>query len=62
MDITLDQFCKQWLRLGPAAATVSHFDRQIFGFRDIAGRFSKEWLKSFIGSLSFMCFDLADLE
>jgi hypothetical protein len=42
MDITLDQFCKQWLRLGPAAATVSHFDRQIFGFRDIAGRFSKD--------------------
>jgi len=32
MDLTPDQFYKQWLRLGPAAATVSHFERQVFDF------------------------------
>ena len=42
MDITLDQFCKQWLRLGPAAATVSHFEFQVSEFVYLAGRFSKD--------------------
>ena len=29
-ELTPDQFFKQWLRLGPAAATASHFERQVF--------------------------------
>lgn len=42
MDLTPDQFYKQWLRLGPAAATVSHFERQVFDFTHLAGRFAKD--------------------
>lgn len=45
MEITLDQFCKQWLRLGPASATVSHFERQVFDFTHIAGSYSKDRFK-----------------
>jgi hypothetical protein len=41
-EITPEQFYKQWLRLGPAAATVSHFERQVFDFTYLAGRFSKD--------------------
>lgn len=42
MNITPDQFYKQWLRLGPAQATVSHFERQVLDFTATAGRFSKD--------------------
>lgn len=42
MNLTPDQFYKQWLRLGPAAATVSHFERQVFDFTHLAGRFSQD--------------------
>lgn len=42
MDITPDQFYKQWLRLGPAQATVSHFERQVLDFTATAGRFSQD--------------------
>jgi hypothetical protein len=42
MNITPQQFYKQWLRLGPAAATVSHFDRQVHDFTFTAGRVSKD--------------------
>ena len=42
MDITPDQFYKQWLRLGPAQATVSHFEHQVLDFTATAGRFSQD--------------------
>ena len=42
MNITPDQFYKQWIRLGPAQATVSHFERQVLDFTATAGRFSKD--------------------
>lgn len=42
MNITPDQFYKQWLRLGPAQATVSHFERQVLDFTATAGRFSAD--------------------
>lgn len=41
-ELTPDQFFKQWLRLGPAAATVSHFERQVFDFTYQAGRFAED--------------------
>ena len=53
MNITPDQFCKQWLRLGPAAATVSHFDRQVFDFTYQAGRFAKDRFKQSFGQGAF---------
>lgn len=42
MNITPDQFYKQWLRLGPAQATVSHFENQVLDFTATAGRFSQD--------------------
>lgn len=42
MEITPKQFYAQWLRLGPAQATVSHFERQIHGFTYTAGLFAKD--------------------
>lgn len=42
MNITPDQFYRQWLRLGPAAATVSHFEQQVSDFTHLAGRFSRD--------------------
>lgn len=42
MKLTPDQFYKQWLRLGPAMATVSHFERQVHDFTYIAGSYSKD--------------------
>lgn len=45
MNITPDQFYKQWLRLGPAQATVSHFENQVIDFTATAGRFSQDRFK-----------------
>ena len=42
MNITPEQFYKQWLRLGPAQATVSHFERQVHEFTFTAGSYSKD--------------------
>lgn len=42
MNITPDQFYKQWLRLGPAQATVSHFEVQVSDFTALTGRFSQD--------------------
>lgn len=45
MDITPDQFIRQWLRLGPAQATVSHFEAQIHDFTYTAGKLSEDRFK-----------------
>ncbi len=42
MNITPEQFYRQWLRLGPAQATVSHFERQVHEFTFTAGSYSKD--------------------
>ena len=55
MDLTPDQFYKQWLRLGPAAATVSHFERQVFDFTHLAGRFAKDRFEQSFTQGGFYC-------